>query len=101
MPASGATGDGWIVSAMRETRPTISGNSPVLPEQMSFADLGRINRIIQDFIQKIGSCPVILYNAIFPLGPRCEFYRVACSAVDFESSAAGLSSPRLFNNGWT
>jgi hypothetical protein len=33
---------------MSETRLSISGNSPVLPEQISLADLDRPNRIIQD-----------------------------------------------------
>src|SRR6267154_252117 len=34
-PVSGATGDGLIGSAIAKTRSSISGNIPVLPEQMS------------------------------------------------------------------
>src|SRR5207248_10749968 len=37
MPASGATGDGLIGSAMGKTRSLISGNIPVLPEQIPVA----------------------------------------------------------------
>src|SRR6266480_2643672 len=37
MPASGATGDGLIESAMGKTRSSISGNIPVLPEQIPVA----------------------------------------------------------------
>jgi len=37
MPASGATGDGLIGSAIAKTRSSISGNIPVLPEQIPVA----------------------------------------------------------------
>src|SRR5205823_984392 len=37
VPASGATGDGLIGSAIGKTRSLISGNIPVLPEQIPVA----------------------------------------------------------------
>src|SRR5882724_5627682 len=37
MPASGATGDGLIESAIGKARSSISGNIPVLPEQIPVA----------------------------------------------------------------
>jgi len=73
MPASGATGDGLIGSAIAKTQSSISGNIPVLPEQIPVAAVaGR------------GFTP----------------YGFTASAADLESSAAGFpSSPRRFSNG--